>query len=379
MGGGARGPAGFGPMSVSVHIRHAWTGFALDADFRAKGGVTALFGRSGAGKTTLVNAIAGLLRPDRARIAIGDTVLTDTEAGIHVPPHRRRIGYVFQDARLFPHLDVRGNLSYGGRFAPRGAPRPSLETIADLLDIGALLERSVGDLSGGETQRVAIGRALLSGPRLLLLDEPLAALDAARKEDILPYMERLRDRAGIPIFHVSHQVSEIARLATDVVVLDRGRVLMAGPVAEVLSDPALVAATGVRDAGAVLLARVVAHHDDGLTELSAAGGVLWLPRIAARPGDRVRLRIEAQDIMLARDRPEGISALNILPVRALAVRAGAGPGAVVQLQAGEARLLARVTGRSVRAMGLAPGWTGHAVVKSVAVAAGDIGAPVPEA
>ncbi len=364
-------------MSLRVDIAHQRADFALQVAFEARGGVTALFGRSGAGKTTVVNAVAGLLRADRARILSGDTVLVDSEAGVWVPPHKRRVGYVFQDARLFPHLDVRGNLAYGQRFAPKTAQPPSLSETVSLLGIGDLLDRRVGDLSGGETQRVAIGRALLSAPRLLLLDEPLAALDAARKAEILPYLERLRDLSAMPILYVSHQISEIARIATDVVALDRGRVLTAGSVTEVLSDPDLILATGVRDAGAVIAATVVAHHPDGLSEVAGAGGTLWLPSVAAAPGTRLRLRIEAQDVMLSRDRPKDISALNILPVTAIGLREGVGPGAMVQLQAGDARLLSRITARSAKALQIAPGWRGFAVIKSVAVAAGDVGILTP--
>jgi len=361
-------------MSLSVDIRHRLAEFTLDVRFDATGGVTALWGVSGAGKTSVVNAVAGLLRPDMARIALGESVLADTAAGVWLPPHRRGVGYVFQDARLFPHLDVRGNLLYGQRFAQMGADGPELDEVVDMLGIGPLLARRVGDLSGGEKQRVAMGRALLSRPRLLLLDEPLAALDPPRKEDILPFLERVRDAAEVPILYVSHHASEIARLATDVVVLDRGKVLKSGPVAQVMSDLDLVTATGVREAGAVIAARVVAHHDDGLTELSGAGGALFLPRIDAQVGRDLRIRIEAQDVMLSRGRPEGLSALNILPVEVLAVREGDGPGAMVKLRAGDAHLLARVTGRSAKALQLAEGGRAYAIVKSVAVATGDIGA-----
>ena len=362
-------------MSLSVSLTHRRGDFVLDAAFEGQGGVTALFGRSGAGKTTVVDAVAGLIRPDRAYIRVGDTVLTDTDAGRLLPPHRRRVGYVFQEARLFPHLTVRGNLLYGARFAAPGAARPLAEVV-EMLGIGPLLDRRIGGLSGGEAQRVAIGRALLAAPRLLLLDEPLAALDAARKSEILPYLDRLRAAAAIPILYVSHDVSEIARIATDIVVLDAGRVIRAGPVADVLSDPAIVAATGVRGAGAMVTGRVTAQHDDGLTELAAAGGALFLPRVAAPIGAALRVRIAAQDVMIARRAPTDISALNILPARVLSVTEGAGPGALVQVQAGDATILARITQRSARALALAPGDAVHAVVKSVSVASGDI-APVP--
>ncbi|MEQ9123869.1 MAG: TOBE domain-containing protein, partial [Alphaproteobacteria bacterium] len=242
------------------------------------------------------------------------------------------------------------------------------------LGIGPLLARRPGALSGGEKQRVAIGRALLSRPALLLMDEPLAALDEARKAEILPYLERLRDETEIPILYVSHAMAEVARLATTVVALEAGRVVRAGPAVEVLSDPDAVPALGVREAGAVVAGRVLAHHDDGLTEIGVSAGSLFLPRIAAAPGASVRVRIEAQDVMLALTRPEGISALNILPATVTAVRRGPGPGVVAQLQAGEDRLLVRITRRSADALGVAPGLACYGVVKSVAVAQGDIGA-----
>ncbi len=360
-------------MTGWVQVRHGQAAFQLDVSFSASDGVTALFGRSGAGKTTVVNAVAGLMRPDAARISLGERVLVDTSAGIWVPPHRRRVGYVFQDARLFPHLSVARNLTYAQRFLPDSTPATDQGAVVDMLGIGHLLQRGIADLSGGEAQRVAIGRALLSAPELLLLDEPLAALDQARKDEILPYLEHVRDQADVPILYVSHQISEIARLATDVVVLEDGAVRTSGSVADVLSDLSAVAATGVREAGAVIVATVAAHHSDGLTEAKGAGATIWLPKVAAPVGAPLRLRIEAQDIMLSKSRPDEISALNILPVEIIALRQGDGPGVMVQLKAGDARLLARVTQRSAKGMALAQGWTGYAVVKSVAVASGDVG------
>lgn len=355
---------------LEVSVRHAFAGFALDVAFRAPPGVTVLFGRSGSGKTTLVNAVAGLLMPDAGRIAVDDRTLLDTARGIRLPPHRRRIGYVFQDGRLFPHLTVRQNLGYGAWFAPRDAPREDMGRIVDLLGIGVLLDRRPGALSGGERSRVAIGRALLSAPRLILADEPLAALDAPRKAEILPYFERLRDAVNIPILYVSHAPSEVARLATTVVALDAGRVVAQGTAAAVLGD---ADAMGARGAASVLTARVVAHHADGLSELATASGILWLPRIAARPGARVRVRITAQDVILSRAAPAGLSALNVLAGPVVGLRSGQGPDAMVTLAIGAERLSARITRRSVRSMGLAPGQTCHAIVKSVAVAPEDIG------
>ena len=358
-------------MSLSVAIREPLGAVTLDVAFEAPDGVTVLFGRSGAGKTSVIQAVAGLLRPSEGRIALGDDVLF--EAGrVWVPPHKRRLGYVFQESRLFPHLDVRQNLLYGRR-ARGHSGDGALGHIAELLGIGGLLDRRPGALSGGEAQRVAIGRALLSEPRMLLMDEPLAALDAPRKADILPYLERLRADTGLPILYVSHNLSEVARLATHLVVLDRGRVLKAGPAERLLSDPDLVPVMGLREAGAVLSARVVAHAADGLTELAVSAGRLHLPRVDAAPGTTLRVRVLAQDVIVATERPQGLSALNVLPATVLALRRGEGPGMVAQLAVGEDTLLARVTQRSAEALGLAPGRACFAVMKSVAVAPADVG------
>ncbi|WP_373050317.1 molybdenum ABC transporter ATP-binding protein [Thalassovita aquimarina] len=361
-------------MTLSVSVKHTFEGFTLDADFKAPAGVTALFGSSGSGKSTLVNAMAGLLRPDHGRVEVGDRLLCDTDQGLCLPPHKRRVGYVFQEARLFPHLTVQQNLRYGRWFAGIRGSDTEERRLVDMLGIGDLLTRRPGALSGGEKQRVAIGRALLSHPLILLMDEPLAALDEARKAEILPYLERLRDETAIPILYVSHSVAEVARLATTVVLLDKGKVLKTGPTEEVMSDPALAPAIGLREAGSVLSAKIVKHHDDGLTELASAGGRLFLPRIGGNPGDRVRVRIHANDVVLSLDPPGRISALNLLPGTVTSIRAGSGPGAMVQMQAGDDQILARVTKRSIAALGLEPGTGCYAIIKSVSVSRADIGA-----
>jgi molybdate transport system ATP-binding protein len=215
---------------LSVDVEKQLGDFALRAAFTSDGLVTGLFGNSGTGKTSIINMIAGLSTPDRGRIALDDTVLDDTAAGIHVAPHRRRIGYVFQDARLFPHLSVKQNLDYGWRMNGFAHDDATWTRTVDLLDIGDLLKRRPAQLSGGERQRVALGRALLTRPKLLLLDEPLGALDEARKAEILPYLARLRDEAGIPMVLVSHDATEMRKLATNVVILGRGRVVACGGV-----------------------------------------------------------------------------------------------------------------------------------------------------
>ena len=352
---------------LEVALRHAYPGFDLDVGFTAPAGLTALFGHSGAGKTTVIKAVAGLLRVDHARVVLAGEVVS----GVAV--HRRRLGVVFQDARLFPHLSVRQNLLYGRWFAP-GAAGMEFGYVVELLGLGALLDRRPGGLSGGEAQRVAIGRALLSRPRMLLMDEPLAGLDHARKAEILPYLERLRDVVGLPVLYVSHALPEVARLATTIVVLEAGRVRRAGPAGEILADPELAPALGLREAGSVIRARMVGQDADGLSRLETVAGPVWLPRVEAAVGATLHLRIPAHEVILARARPEGISALNILPVVVAAVRMGEGPGAIVQVRLGDEALLVRITRRSAEAMGLHVGMPCFAVLKSVALARGDIGA-----
>ncbi|MFW2543231.1 molybdenum ABC transporter ATP-binding protein [Primorskyibacter sp. 2E107] len=358
-------------MTLSVRLKHRFDGLTLDVDFEAPAGLTVLFGRSGSGKTTIVNAVAGLLRPDVGRVAVDGRVLLDTERGLCLRPEARRLGYVFQEGRLFPHLTVRQNLNYGRWFARgRGGAEP--DQVIAMLGLEGLLERRPGALSGGEKQRVAIGRALLAGPELILADEPLAALDEARKAEILPYFERLRDEAMVPILYVSHAPAEVARLATSVVALQNGRVARQGPAAEVLGD-ASVLPTGVRGAGAVLRAVVVAHHADGLSELDAGGVRLHLPRVRHAVGASLRVRIPAQEVILARGRPEGLSALNIIPGRVEAIREGGGPGAIVSLATPAGTVLARITRRSAAALGVVEGAECHAVLKTVAIAPEDVG------
>ena len=215
---------------LRVDIAKKLGDFTLEADFTSEGRVTGLFGASGAGKTSLINMIAGLVKPDRGTIALDGETLDDAAAGVHVPPHRRRIGYVFQDARLFPHLNVSQNLDYGRRMNGLTDDPAQRTRVIDLLDIGGLLDRRPGKLSGGERQRVAFGRALLSKPKLLLLDEPLGALDEDRKREILPYLVRLRDEAGIPMVYVSHDAAELRQLATQIVMLKGGRITAFGGV-----------------------------------------------------------------------------------------------------------------------------------------------------
>ena len=350
-------------MSLDVDLDHAREGFRLCARFSAAPGLTALFGRSGSGKTTLVDIVGGLIRPDRGKVAVDGQVLVDTESSLFVPKHRRRIGYVFQDSRLFPHLSVRRNLLYGRWFTQGNGDGAAadLGAVVELLGISTLLERPPDSLSGGEKQRVAIGRALLAHPRLLLMDEPLASLDEARRAEILPYIERLRDEAGVPILYVSHSVAEVARLATTVVILSEGRVTAVGPVADILAQ------ADTADGGSVLEAAVV-RHDEAfqLSVLSSAAGELQVPRLSAPVGAPVRAYIRARDVMLSLKPPEEISALNVLAGRVVAISPLAnGAQADVRLDCNGAALTARLTAKSVQRLALAPGRPVHAVIKSV--------------
>ncbi|MCW5697685.1 MAG: molybdenum ABC transporter ATP-binding protein [Bauldia sp.] len=354
-------------MSLSVDVRHRAGAFALDVAFESGDGVTALFGRSGAGKSTLAGLVAGLARPAEGRIVLDGTVLVDTGRRIAVPRRKRRIGVVFQEGRLFPHMSVRQNLLFGQRFLPAAERYANPGRVVDLLGIGDLLDRRPRHLSGGEQQRVAIGRALLMSPRALIMDEPLASLDEQRKAEILPFIERLRGEFALPILYISHAVAEVARLASTVVVLDAGRVAAVGPPADVLGG-SQAAFPGAGEAGSILTARVRDHDPaDRLTRLVLGETALFVPLIDAAPGSEVRVHVRARDVMLAREAPSGISALNLIPARVVAVRELDGAGVEVRLAAEGATLLAQVTRRSVRELGIAPGLPLFAVLKTIAV------------
>src|SRR5882757_10680877 len=335
-------------MSLAVDVTKRLGSFVLEAKFASEGRLTAFFGRSGSGKTSLVNIVAGVTHPDRGRVALDGRPLVDTEQGIFVPKYRRRLGYVFQEGRLFPHLTVRQNLLFGRWFTPKREREIGLDQVLDLLGIGHLLDRRPGGLSGGEKQRVAIGRALLTSPRLLLMDEPLASLDDSRKDEILPFIERLRDEAQVPIVYVSHSLSEVSRLATTVVMLLDGRIAAVGAPTEVLGRSDLVTPHAAAEAGALIEASVSGHDSSfGLTSLSSRAGLIQAPQLDLPIGTPVRLRIRARDVMIATTRPDGLSALNVLPgvIRALDQTAE-GPIDVV-LDCGGIRLTARLTRKSV--------------------------------
>lgn len=364
-------------MTLAIDIRHRLGDFRLDARFETGSGLIALFGRSGSGKTTIINIIAGLIRPEQGQVAVGDAVLVDTDRGIFVPRHRRRIGYVFQEGRLFPHLTVRQNLLYGRWFSPKPEARDDLDRVVELLGIGPVLERRPGRLSGGEKQRVAIGRALLANPRVLLMDEPLASLDEARKAEILPYIERLRDQTRIPIIYVSHSIAEVTRLASSLVLLSEGKVAAAGPTAEIMHRLDLFPLTGRAEAGAIVEATVERHDESfALTELRSRAGLWKLPRLEAPVGARLRLRVRARDVMLAKSAPNDLSALNILPGIVAGIGAHDGPIAEVSIDCSGEMLVARLTRYSVERLGLATGTPVFALIKSVALDRRSLSGPI---
>ncbi len=342
--------------------------FALDVKLdAATGGVLALFGRSGAGKTTIVRAIAGLVRPTAGTIKIAGRTLFDAAAGIDVPTTQRRIGYVFQDARLFPHLRVAANLRYGQ--ARAGSSKGiEFDAVVDLLGLRDLLARHPFGLSGGERQRVAIGRALLAQPDILLLDEPLASLDAPRKAELLPYLEALHARTNVPIVYVSHALDEVVRLADTLAIVDGGRIAACGGLAEVMSRLDLRPLVGRFEAGAAIDTTLLRHDTAyALSYLAFGGTEMAVPQIDAEPGAFVRVRIRARDVLLATQRPEGLSARNVLAGHIVDLIPETGAYAELAVVVGGQRLVARITRAALDALDLALGSPVFAVVKAVAV------------
>jgi molybdate transport system ATP-binding protein len=359
-------------MSQDIHARFYFDrgDFSLDIDLVLPGrGVTALFGHSGSGKTTCLRAMAGLERAPYGRFSIGEEVWQDEQRGIFVPTYRRALGYVFQEPSLFAHLSVRRNMEFGQKRAMATEQHFKLASVVELLGIADLLERMPASLSGGERQRVAIARALLAAPRLLLLDEPLAALDLKRKQEILPYLQRLHDELAIPVIYVSHAPDEVARLADHLVLLDAGSVVASGPLAETLARADLPPAFA-DDAGVVLDTTVIGPEADNLSQLDFADGCIHVGRRPEATGSRLRCRILARDVSLALERPRASSILNILHATVTAVVATDTPGHVlVQMRVGTTPLLARITERSLRELGIKPGLPVFAQIKAVALLA----------
>lgn len=355
--------------------------FTLDVDLMLPGGgITVLFGASGSGKTSLLRAVAGLERA-RGVVRIGSHTWQDDAAGVFLPTHRRPLGYVFQEASLFEHLDVKGNLHYGLRRSgahrsvktaspPGVGAGPGLDDIIGLLGIAHLMDRRPPTLSGGERQRVAIARALATGPELLLLDEPMASLDPARRGEILPWLERLRRAAGLPMLYVTHSVDELARLADQVVVLERGRVRAQGSAPQVMADVMGPLAVG-EEAGALLEAVIEERHPDWhLSRARFEGGHLWLRDAGDELGRPVRLRVLARDVSLAVAEPRGVSVQNVVAGTVESIVEGGHPSqAMVAVRCGGSRLLSRITVRAVHELALQPGVPVWAMIKAVAVVA----------
>lgn len=354
-------------IEIDVSLARS-TGFHLKANLRApETGVTALFGRSGCGKTTVIQLVAGSLTPDSGHIRVGDTVFFDKQAGINLPMEQRAVGYVFQDARLFPHMTIENNLRYGERRTKR--PRTiKFDAVVEMLGVGHLLQRRPHTLSGGEKQRIAIGRALLSQPRLLLMDEPLASLDEMRKGEILPYLERLRDELNLPILYVSHSIEEVLRLADAVAALSDGKVIACGPLADVLSRPELLPVIGRFDIGTILDCIVTAHDPDlGLSTVSFADGELRVPLVGRPVGAPARARIRSRDVSLSLSRPMDVSVTNRISGTIAAITRAEGPFSEVELTVAAGRLSSLVTQESVLRLGLEPGMQVWAMIKAVTV------------
>jgi molybdate transport system ATP-binding protein len=352
--------------------------FALNVRFELPTpGVVALFGRSGCGKSTLVNIIAGLLAPDSGRVTLDDAVLLDTQRRIELPPERRRIGYVFQDARLFPHLRVHANLRYAEKRAV-GPPFVTLDAVSNLLDLGPLMQRRTHQLSGGERQRVAIGRALLAQPRLLLLDEPLAALDSARREEVLPYLETLRDQLAIPMVYVSHDFDEVLRLATHIVLMQSGAVVAQGGIGEMSLDPQLRSIIGPDEVGAIIEGVVLGiDPDSDLTRVGIGHGELKVQTQGHAPGTLLRVQLLARDIIVSTQKPTHLSVRNNLAGVVTGIISDADSD-LVTIDIGATPIMARVTKAATRDLSLRPGLAAWALVKSVSLRGHSFAAPTRE-
>lgn len=356
-------------MSVRVHFQDRLGTVDFDITLTLERGVGVLFGRSGAGKTSVIRAVSGLWRPKMAQISCGDTVLHDSAQAICLSPQARKIGYIFQEPRLFPHMSVRQNLNFARRRHLRSDVQVEFDRVIDVLGLEPILERGPRHLSGGEQQRVAIARAVLSGPQLLLADEPLAALDAARRSEILTMFDTIVKQFDIPMLYVTHSAAEAARLADQIYIIEGGRVVQHGAALDVLSDFGPRGADGAQES--FLAAQVLGSDADGLTHLKVGEASLYI----AKPyptGAPVILRISAHDVILASEKPVGISALNILEGIVTQIQESGQAYACVAVGTSAGVIWARITHRSLRQLGLSVGGRSFCVIKSVAVAQDNI-------
>ncbi len=357
---------------LDVSVIKTFGDFSIDASFSVGPGLTALFGPSGAGKTAIAKMLGGLETPDEGRIHVGDRILFDRQKAINIPVQSRNIGFVFQEHRLFPHYSVRGNLTYGQNARRNGAGSVSFKDVVDLLGIGDLLARRPGSLSIGEQQRVAIGRALLSNPDFLVMDEPLSSLDSARKKDIIPLISRMKSEFGLTILYISHSLGEITRLADSLVLLDKGRVMGAGPIEDIVNNLELIPYTGGFDAGSMIDATVISHDPSfNMSELETAGGRMFIPGRDHSIGSRFRVRIRARDVALSATEPKNLSILNRFKGTVIDHRSGQAGMEELLLDVGF-RLTARITRKSFEQMELAKGSDVWALIKSVTIGASDL-------
>jgi molybdate transport system ATP-binding protein len=341
-----------GPIPLEV-------GFAV-----APGELLALVGHSGSGKTTILRSIAGLWTPTSAQVSVGEEVWLDSDRGVNLPPYRRHLGVVFQNYALFPHMTAADNIA-------AAMPSPDLAEVhrlLDLLGLQGLGDRRPAALSGGQQQRVAVARALARRPRALVLDEPFSAVDRATRESLYAQIQSLRAHLQMPVILVTHDMSEAQLLADRMAVIEAGRLIRQGTTAEVMADPAALRAMGLRDLASLLSAVVEAPEEDGLTRLMTAGGPIFLPGIDSPRGSRLRVRVLAHEVILARDRPQGLSAQNILPGRITALQPGDGPGVLVQVAIGDDPILVRITRRAAADLGLRQGDAVHVILKAMSVA-----------
>lgn len=355
-------------MALTVMAKAA-APIPLDVSFQVEPGeLLALVGHSGSGKTTLLRTIAGLWQPSRALVSVNGKTWLDTDASIALPTHRRRIGMVFQSSVLFPHMTAEANVSVAMQHLPKSARLAEAHRLLAMVKLGGLENRKPAELSGGQAQRVAIARALARQPEVLLLDEPFSALDRATRETLRGEILALRTHLNMPVVLVTHDLDEARGLADRMVVIERGIMLREGPTTEVMFDPVVLQALGIREAGSSLAARIAAHEADGLTRLDTTAGPVWLPHIDGATGTPVRVRVLAHEVLLARSRPEGLSALNILPATVEHVDPAGEGGVLVRLGLAGDTLLARITLRSASKMGIAPGVTCFAILKSMTIA-----------